>query len=984
GEAVTITALSDGGSKPGAPAVRLAVETVDGDVFRSPAIALVVDSSPPELVILEPAPGAPVRASFPLVGTATDPNGIAAVEWSTDGGASWTPFEPAAATKSSSPATGFSGTVTPAADDGPTGILIRATDRAGISRMAQSSVTKDTSPPLLVFESPRQSDTVNGTILVSGYVADGGSVAAVAFSPDGIAWETLESTPRGSAPAAQPAPARFVAFSRIVDLGALPEGGAAMAFRATDLSGNQTVVRPLDPAAPAFTVDIVADKPSLQIQIPVDGEVARADFVVSGMSFDDDGVAELFWRLDSSDWTRLAGSNGFSVPFRLQDLADNEHVFEAYAVDLNGVRGDVATRTFKVSREEPVGRLESPDVEFTNKGIVELRGVASDANGVAEVAISFDNGATYNSAVGTTQWSYRVDSRTLPDGVHSVYIKLADGYGTPGFAAGLVSVDNTAPAIRLDTPADGEECIGSMTVGGRASDGLALRKLSLEISRLGSAGTVMMVELPTNGVFSSAVDIRSLAPGWYNVKAVALDGAGNDSYESRNVVVLEAARADYAELVFPAHGERLSGRFTIDGRVVSSVPVERAEITLGGAPFAVVETRAGGWFSLPVPTDSLSDGDLTFGVEAVSASGARLASESRTISWTRDGPWVDIDALVSGDFVIGRPYLTGKAGWDTPEAAEPGKEAAAAYKALVAARRVVAVELSRDNGKTWAAASGGKAFKFRLETQEYPNGALRLLARATFANGETSVRKRLVVLDTKAPTVSILRPSDNGRYNGVISIEGSAADENGLAEVAVVVRSGDKASYEVPGFIQGSYLDFHLLGATRFEAGLGLSFFDDNVRLQVELGQGFDATPSWDNLFGIATSSTPADERSRFGGYVLGARLLANLAYLPFSYWFGPDWDFFSMSFAVGASFTYFSQMDAIGDLFSPPDGKYMVLSGVVGQWEFAKFDFGWPLLKSFGFYVEGALVFIPSEASTSLEEFIRPNIGFGLRIGLF
>jgi len=527
-------------------------------------------------------------------------------------------------------------------------------------------------------------------------------------------------------------------------------------------------------------------------------------------------------------------------------------------------------------------------------------------------------------------------------------------------------------------------CGGAITVGGRVSDGLAVQGLSLEISRIGSPNPVMVVELPTNGVFSSAVDIRALAPGWYNVKAIALDKAGNDSYDSRNIVVLEAAKADYAELVFPAHGERLSGHFTIDGRVVSSEPAGRVEITLGGAPFAVVETRAGGWFSLAVATDSIVDGDLTFGVEAVSSSGAKIVSEPRTISWMRDGPWVDIDELVSGDFVIGRPYLTGKAGWDSPEPTDTGKEAAAAYKALVAARRVTAVELSRDNGKTWTEASGGKVFKFRLETQEYPNGALRLLARATFANGETAVRKRLVVLDTKAPTITILRPSDSGRYNGVISIEGSAADENGLAEVAVVVRSGDKASYEVPGFIQGSYLDVHLLGATRFEAGLGLSFFDDNVKLQIELGQGFDAQPSWDNLFGIATSGTPAGEMSRFGGYVLGARLLANLAYLPFSYWFGPDWDFFSMSFAVGASFTYFSQMDAIGDLFSPPDGKYMVLSGVVGQWEFAKFDFGWPVLKTFGFYLEGGLVFIPSEASTSLEEFIRPNIGFGLRIGLF
>ena len=207
--------------------------------------------------------------------------------------------------------------------------------------------------------------------------------------------------------------------------------------------------------------------------------------------------------------------------------------------------------------------------------------------------------------------------------MHSVYIKLVDGYGTPGFAAGLLSVDNTPPVIRTGhAGSTAKSCIDSMNVGGRVSDGIAVQSLSLEISRLGSPDPVMTVKLPAGGVFSSAVDIRALKPGWYNVKTVALDKAGNASYDSRNVVVLEAAKSDYAELVFPAHGERLSGHFTIDGRVVSSEPVKRAAVTLNGQPFAVVETRPGGWFSLPVPTESLVDGDLTFGVETVSATGA--------------------------------------------------------------------------------------------------------------------------------------------------------------------------------------------------------------------------------------------------------------------------------------------------------------------------------------------------------------------------
>jgi len=90
------------------------------------------------------------------------------------------------------------------------------------------------------------------------------------------------------------------------------------------------------------------------------------------------------------------------------------------------------------------------------------------------------------------------------------------------------------------------------------------------------------------------------------------------------------------------------------------------------------------------------------------------------------------------------------------------------------------------------------------------------------------------------------------------------------------------------------------------------------------------------------------------------------------------------MSFALGATFTYFSQSTDIAKIFTPPENRYMILSSVTGQWEFAKFTLDLPVFRSYGLYVEGGLVFIPSEASTKLNEFIRPSMGFGLRIGIF
>ena len=48
-------------------------------------------------------------------------------------------------------------------------------------------------------------------------------------------------------------------------------------------------------------------------------------------------------------------------------------------------------------------------------------------------------------------------------------------------------------------------------------------------------------------------------------------------------------------------------------------------------------------------------------------------------------------------------------------------------------------------------------------------------------------------------------------------------------------------------------------------------------------------------------------EPARVYGTAVGATLLANVVYLPLGYYWGPNWDRLSFSFAIGANFTYFT-----------------------------------------------------------------------------
>ncbi len=111
-------------------------------------------------------------------------------------------------------------------------------------------------------------------------------------------------------------------------------------------------------------------------------------------------------------------------------------------------------------------------------------------------------------------------------------------------------------------------------------------------------------------------------------------------------------------------------------------------------------------------------------------------------------------------------------------------------------------------------------------------------------------------------------PKEGGSYNNSIELVGFAYDSSGINDVSWVIREGDKNSYELPSFIQGLYIDMHALGATYGDLGAGLTFFDDNVKLQLHVGL---APPG------------------RNSGIVLGSKLLANVASVPYSYLFGPN-----------------------------------------------------------------------------------------------
>ncbi|MFA6507785.1 MAG: Ig-like domain-containing protein, partial [Treponemataceae bacterium] len=952
GQTVVLSSVSDGSVGP----TTVKLRDADGDEFTWGPYSFEIHRSDPKLEITSPAPDGWYREKTAFSALVSDSAGESVLSYSPDG----TTWLPIAAEKKDN-AVDSAGTKATTVDlplDGPDGgvlLRFRASNASGRTVIVERVVNKDTATPVGSVVAPRSTDAVNGRTTLASRFTDAGKLASVEFSLDGKTWEKAE---------------RIDFVSRLVDYSAGTEPPSPL-FRATDAAGNVVTL------SPAFIPDVKADKPRTLVQLPEEGEVLRSDFAVSGAAFDDDAVAAVHYRFDGGEWKRLAlEGNGFSIPVAFASESDNEHTVEVYAEDIYGVTGDLSARKYRVSKEEPKASIAAPRMDMTVRGILEIRGAATDANGIGEVELSFDNAATFNRAIQlpsadptVVEWSYRLDTRILKDGLHSMYVRPKDAYETDGFFASLVSVDNTPPELSLDLPLDGAVANGKIELSGRATDTRALGSLSAVVYPLGASSTSeRRFDLDLAPVVSRTLDLAGLSDGSYGLRLVAVDKAGNKTVVTRDFSLKAGAREEFVALSSPVSGERLAGKLRVQGRLRSPARVSSVTVLVDGADFLSVKPDKNGWFSADLvgSTDTLpiAAGRRSIEVRFLNDEGKVVTSGPVEVDFASEGPWVLGDSWAPGSYIPYRPYLSGTAGWTTAPATQ-GADAAAARAAAAEkrGREVVSVEVSVDNGRTFTPASGRDKWRFRLETQGFPEGTLPVLARAHFRNGEIANSKLYLNLDKTTPKVTIVSPGEGGRFNGKIDVSGVASDDVELVSVSLAFRDGNKAGYELPSFIQGMYVDAHILGEPSYEIGAGFTFFGDNVKLQFAYGY----TP--DIFLG--------QDRGRFHGNVFSAKLLANLFSFPFAFWLGPDWEFLSANFAIGANFSYFTQTQST--TLGTSSGT--VIGAVIGQIEFPKMKFkNLSMFRSYSFYVEGQAWFVSAE----LDGGVKPAIAMGLRVGIF
>jgi hypothetical protein len=197
----------------------------------------------------------------------------------------------------------------------------------------------------------------------------------------------------------------------------------------------------------------------------------------------------------------------------------------------------------------PTVAISAPGTGATLSGSVAVSGVASDNVRVAKVEVSVDGGA-YQTASGTTSWSYMLDTAAYANGSHTLAAKATDTCGNTAATDETINVFNdlASPKVTITAPAAGATVGGSVSMTGTASDDTSVAKVEVSVD----AGAYRIAQGTTSWTYS--LDTTPLANGFHTLTARATDAAGNAATSSVTISVSNGLPAGIGQQLITPEG----------------------------------------------------------------------------------------------------------------------------------------------------------------------------------------------------------------------------------------------------------------------------------------------------------------------------------------------------------------------------------------------------------------------------------------------
>jgi YVTN family beta-propeller protein/VCBS repeat-containing protein len=384
--------------------------------------------------------GGPVSGLITLTATASDPDGVAGVQFLVDGG-------PLEAELVDAP---YSLSVLSTAEyDGTYVVSARARDSLGnFTTSAPVTIIVDNTAPTVVLTAPADGATVSGVVTLSATAADGVEVAGVQFLVNGGPLEAeLTDAP----------------YSLAVATSAAYNGTYTLTAVARDTAGNLTTSAPV-------TITVANEDVAPTVEITSAGGPIAGLVTVTATASDDVGVVGVQFVANGF----LVGAEMTGAPYSVSALTtaaeDGTYVLTAIARDAAGNLTTSAPVTIIVDNTAPTVALTAPADGATVSGTVTLSAIAADNVEVAGVQFHA-NGVEVEAEDTADPYSVSWDTTALTNGSYTLTAVARDTAGNTTTSAPLtvtvnnIIVVNHAPVAGDDSYAVAEDTVMVVPAG---------------------------------------------------------------------------------------------------------------------------------------------------------------------------------------------------------------------------------------------------------------------------------------------------------------------------------------------------------------------------------------------------------------------------------------------------------------------------------------------------------------------------------------
>ncbi|MBM7556619.1 Ig-like domain-containing protein [Halanaerobacter jeridensis] len=271
---------------------------------------------------------------------------------------------------------------------------------------------------------------------------------------------------------------------------------------------------------------------------------------------------------------------------------DGDHIVIARAIDCTGNQTDdrneyiVDNTPPIVDKTPPAGSIVSglTPIEVTASDDICLDRVELLIDGSIVETVEDNGPGDDDPDLNQINFTFNWDTTAETEGDHTVIARAIDCVRQETEDENIYTVDNTPPVVDIVDPPDGSLVSGITEIDVTGSDNECLDRVELYID--GNLVFTQSVAPGTNTAFTFDWDTIVIADGLYNIRAVAIDCAGNEAVDQIQLIV-DNTPPDVDKT--PPSGSLVTGITPIEVTASDNICLDRVELYIDGD---LVETVA--------------------------------------------------------------------------------------------------------------------------------------------------------------------------------------------------------------------------------------------------------------------------------------------------------------------------------------------------------------------------------------------------------